>query len=566
MTKVIKDTKCNSWSNINWTKSNRIVINLQRRIFVAKQKGRFRTVRKLQNLLLSAQSNRYLAVRQVSQINTGRKTSGVDKRVFLNPSERIKLINEIGSISIKDWKPAPTKRIYISKSNGKLRPLGIPTLTDRAIQTIVKNTLEPEWEAIFEGSSYGFRKNRSAHDAIRYIHNVCNYNTTKHWILDADIKGCFDNLSHEFLEKRLSNFPAKNLISRWLKAGYIDKHVYHDSDLGTPQGGVISPLLANIALHGMESALDITRNNASRITSAYTCIRYADDFVIACRTKAEAEAAIPKLNYWLSKRGVSLSQEKTSISHISKGFDFLGFNIRMYESKRGHKLLIKPSKKSIIKFRYKLKTTWKKVRGTPISNVISKLNPILKGWSNYYRIAVSSEIFSSLDYYLWNRQYRHARRTHPNKSWGWIKDKYWGKLCPDRKDQWVFGCKNTGSYMYKLTWTPIKRHIMVKGENSPFDPSLKDYWARRAISNAKTLLTPSSQKIASRQKFLCPICSMHMYNNKESIDTHHLIYKSNGGKSTYANLILLHTECHKKVHSLSWDANILKRRLKVLNN
>ena len=464
MTKVIKDTKYNSWSNINWAKSNRIVNNLQRRIFVAKQEGRFRTLRKLQNLLLYAQSNRNLAVRQVSLINAGRKTSGVDRKVFLTPSERVNLIKNIGSISLKDWKPSPVKRIYILKVNGTKRPLGIPILADRAIQAIVKNALEPEWEAKFEGTSYGFRKNRSAHDAIRYIHNVCNSKSTKHWILDADIKGCFDNLSHEFLKRKLTSFPARQVIWRWLKAGYIDKHVYHDSEFGTPQGGVISPLLANIALHGMESALDIKRNTADRITSSYTCIRYADDFVVACRTKEEAETAIVKLNTWLNKRGLSLSQEKTKISHISKGFDFLGFNIRLYESKKRHKLLIKPSKKSLTKFRHKLKSTWKRVRGTPITNVISKLNPILKGWANYYRIGVSSEIFSSLDNYLWTRQYRHTRRTHPKKSWDWIKNKYWGRLCPNRKDKWVFGCKETGSYMQKLAWTPIK----------PFDPSLKE--------------------------------------------------------------------------------------------
>lgn len=566
MTNVIKDTKCTSWAQINWAKSNRIVNNLQRRIFVAKQEGRFRTLRKLQNLLLSAQSNRFLAVRQVSQLNSGKKTSGIDKKVFLNPQERINLIKIINKISINEWKPTPTKRINILKANRKKRPLGIPTLTDRTLQAIVKNALEPEWEAIFEGSSYGFRKNRSAHDAIRYIHNVCNSNTSKHWIVNADIKGCFDNLSHDFLDKELSNFPARQIIWRWLKVGYVDKHVYHDSELGTPQGGVISPLLANIALHGMEAALGITRNSADRVISPSTSIRYADDFIIACRTKVDAEEALIKLKTWLKLRGLSLSPEKTHIVHINEGFDFLGFNIRMYKNRGHNKLLIKPSKLSLIKFRYDLKKIWKNVRGTPVLNVIAKLNPILKGWANYFKIGVSSEIFSSIDYYMWTRQYRHARRTHPNKSWSWIKKKYWGKLCPNRKDKWVFGCKDTGSYLYKLAWTPIKRHIMVKGVSSPFDPSLKEYWKKREFTNKKLFLTPSSIKIALNQKFTCPVCNKHLYNNRESIDLHHLIYKSNGGKSTYSNLMLLHTECHKKVHALNWEKNILIRRLKVLKD
>jgi len=565
MNKFIKDTKCNSWTEINWAKANRIVNNLQRRIFVAKQRGRFRTVRKLQNLLLSAQSNRYLAVRQVSLLNHGRKTSGIDKKVFITPAQRLKLINIISNTPLKQWKPSPTKRIYISQSDGKLRPLGIPTLADRALQAIVKNALEPEWEAIFEGSSYGFRKGRSAHDAIRYIHTVCNSRSTKTWIVDADIKGCFNNLCHDFLDKEIANFPARKLIWRWLKAGYLDKHVYHDSDLGTPQGGVISPLLANIALHGMEPALGITRNSANRVISPFTTIRYADNFIIACRTKEDAENAVINLNSWLNKRGLILSQEKTHISHISNGFDFLGFNIRMYRTKGKQKLLIKPSKQSVIQFRYDLKMAWKKVRGTPMSYVIAKLNPIIKAWANDFRMGVSSEIFSSLDYYMWTRQYRHARRTHPNKSWSWIKSKYWGKLC-HRKDRWVFGCKKTGSYVYKLAWTPIKRHIMIKGDHSPFDPSLKDYWKRRELNYSKTFITPSSTKIALRQKFTCPVCSEHLFNNNESVDTHHLIYKSKGGKSTYDNLMLLHSECHKKVHALNWDEKILKRRLKILND
>lgn len=569
MTHVIKDTKYDLWSQINWAKCNRVVNNLQRRIFVAKQEGRFRNVRKLQNLLLSSEANRCLAVRQVSLINSGRKTAGVDKKVFLSPADRIQLINDLRHIDYKTWKPQPTKRIYISKTNGQKRPLGIPTLTDRAIQVMVKNALEPEWEAIFEATSYGFRKNRSPRDAIRYIHNVCNSKSTKHWILNADIKGCFDNISHEYLLNKLKNFPAQPIIAKWLKAGYVEKHVFHDSDLGTPQGGVISPLLANIALHGMESALNISRNSAGRVISPYSCVRYADEFVVACRTREEATIAMQKLNHWLKKRGLQLSKEKTSIIHITDGFDFLGFNIRLYHSKKSNKqkLLIKPSKSSIIKIRKKLKDIWKKVRGTTVSNVISKMNPIIKGWSNYYSIGVSSEVFSSLDRYMWIRQYRHVNRTHPKKSWNWMKDKYWGKLCPNRNDKWVFGCKETGSYMYKFAWTPIKRHTMVKGTSSPFDPNLLDYWSRRNnINSSPALVSPSSQKIARKQTFLCPVCSCHLYNTNESVDLHHLVYKRHGGKSTYSNLMLLHTECHKKVHQLGWDKKILDNRLKVLIN
>jgi RNA-directed DNA polymerase len=566
MTTVIKGTKCNTWADVSWTKANRVINNLQRRIFVAKQQGRFRSLRKLQNLLLSAQSNRLLSVRQVCQINSGRKTPGVDNKVFASPSERYGLVSLLSTLPLKKWKPMPTKRIYISKSNGKLRPLGIPILADRALQSMVKTALEPEWEAVFEASSYGFRKCRSSQDAIRYIHNVCNSKTSKNWIVDADIKGCFDNISQEYLLDQLHSFPAHRLIQRWLEAGYVDKRVFHDSPLGTPQGGVISPLLANIALHGMEEALGITRSKSNRVQATRTVIRYADDFIVACKTEQEALLVKNLLTTWLWKRGFMLSPEKTRIIHIRDGFDFLGFNIRLYTSGKKEKLLIKPSKQSLVKFRSKLKTLWKACLGSPVVRVVAKLNLVIKGWAQYFSTGVSSEISSSLDSYMWTRQYRFAKRTHPLKSWNWIKSRYWGgNFCPNRKDRWVFGCKETGAYMHKFSWTPIKRHTMVKGTNSPFDPSLKTYWDKRALKLSSTK-TFSTQKLAARQNSFCPVCFSHLYASGESLDQHHLVYRSLGGESSYSNLMLLHTECHKKVHALGWGADVLKRRLKVLKD
>jgi RNA-directed DNA polymerase len=500
MTLVINDTKHDSWSNIDWAKVNKIVNNLQQRIFVAKQQGNLRKVRKLQNLLLSSKANKLLAVRQVCSINSGSNTSGIDKRVYATPKERMDLALKLYEIPLNTWKPAPVKRIYIRKSNGKLRPLGIPTLIDRSLQAIVRNALEPEWEATFEPSSYGFRKGRSAHDAIAYLHNVCNSKSSKHWVLNADIKGCFDNISHKLLLNQLSNFPAKKLISNWLKAGYVDNRVFHDSSMGTPQGGVISPLLANIALNGMEEAIGIKRSKRGDVKSDYTLIRYADDFIIACKSKESAIEIKETVNNWLKLRGLSLSPDKTRIVHVKDGFDFLGFNVRLYASKNSNKLLIKPSLESQIKIRKKLKKAWKESLGSPDKKAINKMNLILKGWANYYRIGVSSRIFAKIDYYNWIRQYRFAKRTHPKKPWKWIKAKYWGKLCPNRNDKWVFGCPEIGNFMYKLSWTPIKRHIMVKGNNSPFDPNLQEYWNKRNITTySKTIATTSSMKIAKKQ-------------------------------------------------------------------
>lgn len=562
MTLVINDTKHDSWSNINWVQVNKIVNNLQMRIFAAKQQGNLRKLRKLQNLLLSSKANKLLAVRQVCSINSGKSTTGIDKRVYATPKERMDLAKKLYEIPLNEWKPSPVKRIYIRKPNGKLRPLGIPTLIDRSLQAIVRNALEPEWEATFEPSSYGFRKGRSAHDAIAYLHNVCNSKSSKHWILDADINDCFDNISHEFILDQMLNFPAKPLVSKWLKAGYVDNRVFHDSSMGTPQGEVISPLLANIALNGLEKAIGIKRSKRGEVKSDFTLIRYADDFIIACKSKESAMEIKETVNKWLKLRGLSLSPDKTRIVHVKDGFEFLGFNVRLYKTKTSNKLLIKPSLESQIRIKRKLKMAWKDCLGSPVKKAVNKINLILKGWANYYRIGVSSRIFAQIDYYNWIRQYKFAKRTHPKKSWKWIKAKYWGKLSPNKNDKWVFGCLTTGNFMYKLSWTPIKRHLMVKGNNSPFDPNLQEYWRKRNnTSYSKTIATTSSMKIAKKQDYICPVCGNHLYTTGESIEVHHLIYKSNGGASTYGNLMLLHTECHKQVHALNWDKDKLTKRL-----
>ena len=545
--------RISDWHSINWYKVNHNIRNLRRRIFKATQVNDWKKVRNLQKLMLKSYSNVLLAVRKATQDNKGSKTAGVDKVLIKTPEQRLALSKELANDH--SFKPLPARRVYIPKKNGKKRPLGIPAIRDRCLQAIVKNALEPCWEAQFEGISYGFRPGRSPHDAIGKIYMIARPNKTMKWVVDADIKGCFDNINHDKLLELIGNFPYRYLIKSWLKAGYIDNNTFHPQETGTPQGGIISPLLANIALHGMEEALGVKYNNRGQLANSKRCVvRYADDFVIFCKTLEDAKASRDEINSWLFTRGLNLSDEKTKIVHITEGFNFLGFNIRQYKvknTKTGYKLLIKPSKEFLKKTRNDIREVFLNHKGKSVDSLIGKINPIIRGKANYMNKVVSSRAFKDLDNYLFTRQVRYVKFTHPRKPTYWTKEKYWGRFNLQRPNQkWVFGNKKSGNYMLKFTWTKISRHSLVTQRNSPDDPSLIEYWKKRQMKRNKSEAEKLSRKqeyIAQKQGYKCPVCGQSLFND-EPLNLHHIIPKSKGGKDTTDNLIWLHLYCHHKTH------------------
>ena len=375
--------------------------------------------------------------------------------------------------------------------------------------------------------------------------------TTKKWVLDADIKGAFDNISHDALQEAIGPVPGRELIRQWLKAGYVEQEAFHPTKNGTPQGGVISPLLANIALHGMENAIGVQYNCRGEIIGKRAVVRYADDFVCFCETKEDAEQVRGILVEWFKQRGLTLSPEKTQIVHLTERFDFLGFNVRHYHApqtaRSGWKLLIKPSKESVQKIRNALKDHWKVAQGASIQTVLATINPVIRGWAEYFRVAVAKEIFGKLDRWMFYKANWYTKRKHPNKSKHWQRRKYWGRFNLDREDYSTFGDKQTGRYLLKFSWFPIERHVLVKGTSSPDDPKLSDYWAKRQAAKACDL-TLSKQKLAERQNGRCLECFESFFNGEE-IQVHHHRSHNLGRKNGYSNFVLVHLLCHQQIHA-----------------
>ncbi|MGH3281778.1 MAG: group II intron reverse transcriptase/maturase [Trebonia sp.] len=494
------------WDSVDWGQAEENVRRLRRRIFAASQAGDLKKVRSLQKLMLRSRSNALVSVRRVTEVNAGRRTAGVDGRIVLAGWEKADLAAWLQH-GATAWRPLPVRRVYVPKSNGRRRGLGIPVIADRALQALAVSALEPEWEARFEPKSYGFRPGRGCHDAIVAIHTTASRQDARRlWALDADLEAAFDRLSHAHILRSLGSFPARELIRRWLRAGVLEDGRVTLTREGVPQGGVISPVIMNVALHGMEQAAGVRYWEGSGTPRAVpgtpVLVRYADDLAVLCASRAQAEQAKARLAEWLEPRGLRFNEAKTRIVHLSQGFDFLGFSIRRYPN---GKLLTKPSKEAMRRIRERLSTEATALRGANADALIARLNPVITGWAAYYRIGVSKHAYNALDAHLWRLAWKWANFSHPNKPRRWIITRHFGMFNPARQDKWVLGSRETGFYLRKFAWTKIVRHRMVAGRASPDDPALTGYWQQRRRRD-RLPVDPATWHLLRRQRGRCPLC------------------------------------------------------------
>ena len=546
------------WAYIPWRKLARKVYRLQKRIYRASDRGNDKAVHNLQRLLMKSQAARTLAVRKVTQDNQGKRTAGIDGVKSVEPAQRMDMVRRLRHH--KTIKPKPTRRVWIPKpGKAEKRPLGILTMLDRAHQCLVKLALEPEWEARFEANSYGFRPGRSAHDAIAAIFNIISKQPK--YVLDADIANCFNNINQTVLLEKLHTYPAmRRVIKAWLKAGVLEEGVFTPTEAGTPQGGPLSPLLANVALHGMEQAIQAEYPWKGRDKPKPKLVRYADDLVVLYPTLEGTEKARTALEHWLAAIGLELKPSKTRVVHTliplneePPGFNFLGFEIRQhlvgkYRSGKhngkllGFKTIIQPSKEAIKRHREALRMVVHAGQGLSQEALIGQLNPKIRGWSRYYRSVVAKKILNDCDYHLYPLLLRWAKRRHPRKSASWIRLRYWHTVGQDR---WRFATSE-GYSLNNHAAIAIQRHVKVKGNASPYDGNLL-YWAER-LQQSHPLTMNRLGTLLHKQQGKCRWCEL-LFQEGDLIEIDHITPRSEGGTDELSNLFALHRHCHDQRHA-----------------
>ncbi len=547
-----------NWHDLDWARIQQSVRKTQLKIAQATREGDWRRVKRLQRLLTHSFYGRCLAVRRVTE-NRGRKTPGVDGETWGTPQAKL---HAVGRLSKKrGYRPRPLRRVWIPKpGKHEKRPLGIPTMLDRAMQALYLQVLEPVVESTSDPKSYGFRPDRSTADAMVELFHLLSPQTAPVWILEGDIKGFFDNINHEWLCR---NVPMdRTVLRKWLKAGVIDRRQLMATEAGTPQGGIISPCLANATLNGLEAQLKCHLVQQMGKTKAQQAkvyvVRYADDFVVTAASKELLEDEVkPWVEQFLSVRGVALSREKTQTVHIHQGFDFLGWNFRKYVPKspyRKAKLLIKPSKKNVTAFYRKVGEIIKNSGALTQDALIGQLNPVLKGWAQYHSPVVAKQTFSKLDSLIFWRLWRWAKRRHSKKSADWIRKKYFRSI---GGQNWVFAYpykngKGERQFrrLYGLAETAIVRHKRLPGEYQPYDAAHELKWEALRVQRMQHKLRYRGQilSIFRRQKGLCALCG-HAISKETGWHDHHVIRRVDGGPDTLSNRVLLHPNCHALVHS-----------------